>query len=70
MSTTVSNAITISNQLCICQVGDAEVQRAAKKLNIPLRYARALKRLHRKFKIHAQPEVSAEAADGREGRKP
>lgn len=39
-------------KVCICQVNDAEVRKAAKRLNIPLKYARQVKRMHKRFKIH------------------
>ena len=37
---------------CICTVSDAIVRATAKRLGIPLRYAREVKRMHRRFKIH------------------
>ncbi len=49
---TVNTAITISNMRCICQLSDAELRKESKRRNIPLQYARAVKCLHRKFKIH------------------
>lgn len=45
-------AIPVVAKVCICQVGDSVVRKAAKRLNIPLSYARQIKRMHRKFKIH------------------
>jgi hypothetical protein len=42
-------------KLCICQVNDRLVRETAKRLKIPLAYAREIKRMHRRLKIHEWP---------------
>ena len=40
------------SKMCICKVSDAEVRKVAKARNLPLKWLRDIKKMHRRFKVH------------------
>jgi len=55
--------------ICPCQATDAELRVCAKRMNVPLRWLRGIKKLHRQFKLHELFNESMTERAGAEGEK-